>query len=142
MHELPEDIVRPLHPYNPEFYDTPEDAPKDVGLSFPSSQFSSDTSRAFLQHRQNAYNRTPFGRGPQQRQMAVAPEPRQTSAAPAVRGRSLPLGTRVRHALLGEGLITGVSGSGGELQYVIMMDDGTEHHLIARYARLEALADA
>jgi hypothetical protein len=43
--------------------------------------------------------------------------------------------------LLGDGIITGSSGSGNSLQYIIQMEDGTEHHLLAQYARLEVLPD-
>jgi hypothetical protein len=43
--------------------------------------------------------------------------------------------------LLGEGVITAISGNGAGLQYIIQMEDGTEHHLLARYAKLETLPD-
>ncbi len=135
IHELPEDIVRPLHPYNPAFHHSLEDAPKDIGLSFPGEQIY--RQQPSFPRAQTPFNRTPFGNGPAQ----PRPQRSTTVEPPAVRGKSFPLGTRVRHMLLGEGVITAVSGNGSDLQYIIQMDDGMEHHLLARYARLEALPD-
>lgn len=134
FHELPADIIRPLHPYNPMFHDTAEDAPKDLDLGYPISAPAAAASRGFSTPRY-AQPRTPFGRGP------APAAPSRPYIEPAVRGRSFPLGTRVRHMLLGEGVIASVSGNGAELEYIIEMDDGMQHHLIARYAKLEALPD-
>lgn len=143
IHELPEEVLRPLHPFNPEFHDNVADAPQDIGLSYPvhsaagasraggfggGGQYQSGYGNrpSYPSQRQT---RTPFGAGP--------PAPRKTAPPAATRGRSIPLGSRVRHALLGEGIISAVSGSGNNLQYVIQMEDGTEHHLLAQYAKLE-----
>ncbi len=137
FHELPPDIVRPLHPYNPEFHDNAEDAPKDIGIGHAPTP-SAAVQRGFPTTRY-APVRTPFGRGPAP--APAAPSQVRPTVEPAVRGRSIPLGTRVRHMLLGEGIVTAISGSGAGLQYIIQMEDGTEHHLLARYAKLEALPD-
>ncbi len=133
FHELPPDIIRPLHPYNPMFHDNAEDAPKDLDLGYPVSAPAAQT-RGFPTQRYSQ-PRTPFGRGP------APAAPARPYIEPATRGRSFPLGTRVRHVLLGDGVISSVSGSGGDLQYIIEMDDGTQHHLLARYAKLERLPD-
>jgi len=160
FHELPEDILRPLNIYNPEFHTSIDEAPKDVPMSFQPAQARSPFGgmggggNAYFpgpsssggpsggyppQKRRYTEIWKPFGAGPP----PAPPRPQRPaplatpSAAPASRGRSIPLGSRVRHSLLGEGVISGVSGSGSDLQYVIQMDDGTEHHLLARYARLE-----
>lgn len=145
MHEMPAEILRPLNPYDPAFHDTPEEAPMDVGISMPAP--AAGLGGAYNNYRSRPFDRTPFGRGPQPQQQfsrqsasAAAPAPRP-APPPASRGRGFELGTRVRHMLLGEGTITGISGNGGGLQYIIQMEDGTEHHLLARYARLEAISD-
>lgn len=139
FHELPEDIVRPLHPYNPTFYDNAEDAPKDIGLGHAPTP-SAALQRGFPTTRY-APVRTPFGRGPAPAPVSTPASRPRPNIEPAVRGRSIPLGTRVRHMLLGEGVITAISGNGAGLQYIIQMEDGTEHHLLARYAKLETLPD-
>lgn len=57
-------------------------------------------------------------------------------AAPRLGNTIYQLGQRVRHPLLGEGIITGVSGSGGSLSLILQID-GKMHKLLARYANLE-----
>lgn len=49
------------------------------------------------------------------------------------------LGQRVRHPLLGEGTIAGMSGSGKSATILLRLDDGQIHKLLARYANLEFL---
>jgi DNA helicase II / ATP-dependent DNA helicase PcrA len=56
-----------------------------------------------------------------------------------VRRQGVSLGKRVRHPLLGEGIVAGMSGTGANLQLIIQLDDGGVHHLLARYANLEVL---
>lgn len=146
IHELSEEVLRPLHPFNPEFHESVADAPQDIGLSYPAAseaaagrgfggggQYQPSSYGGRSSYSQQRQSRTPFGAGP--------PAPRNNAPPAATRGRSIPLGSRVRHALLGEGIIAGVSGSGNNLQYVIQMDDGTEHHLLAQYARLETISN-
>lgn len=141
FHELPSDIVRPLNPYNPQFHDSVEEAPTDVDISYPAPAGIGASGFGHYQRsggggRPRSYTpRTPFGAGP-------PPAPaRSRYPEAATRGRTIPLGSRVRHGLLGEGIISGVSGSGNSLQYVIQMDDGTEHHLLAQYAKLQIVND-
>lgn len=141
IQELPEEIVRPLHPYNPTFHDTADEAPKDIGLSMQS--VTPEAALLAGNYRSKPYDRTPFGRGPQytppqQTRQGAVPRPVEVASG---KGRAFQLGTRVRHGLLGEGVITGMSGAGGDLQYIIQMEDGIEHHLLARYARLEVVRD-
>ncbi|AXA36210.1 ATP-dependent DNA helicase UvrD/PcrA [Candidatus Sumerlaea chitinivorans] len=47
------------------------------------------------------------------------------------------LGRRVRHALLGEGEIIGIEGSGRQTTYLLRLDDGQLVRLLARHAQLE-----
>lgn len=147
FHELPEELVRPLNPFNPQFHDNLEDAPTDVGISYPiegqmgpagfahfQGQGSFGQQRAQRPYRPGGQARVPFGAGP--------PPAPKTSYPPAdTQGRTLPLGTRVRHVMLGEGVISGVSGSGKNLQYLLQMEDGSEYQLQAHYAKLEVLPD-
>jgi DNA helicase II / ATP-dependent DNA helicase PcrA len=50
-------------------------------------------------------------------------------------------GTRVRHPMLGEGVIAGVSGRGVELKLLLHLDDGSMFNLLATHARLEVLSE-
>lgn len=52
-----------------------------------------------------------------------------------------PTGTRVRHATLGEGEVTGAHGDGEERQISIRFDAGLELELFERYAELEIVQD-
>lgn len=72
------------------------------------------------------------------------PRPRPNEHAPATATPRLgntvyQLGQRVRHPILGEGIITGVSGSGNSLSLILQID-GQMHKLLARYANLELVS--
>jgi DNA helicase-2/ATP-dependent DNA helicase PcrA len=46
------------------------------------------------------------------------------------------LGKRVSHAMLGEGIVIGLSGAGAEKKILIQFDDGDEREMLAEYADL------
>ncbi len=144
FHELPPELLRPMNPYNPEFHATLDEAPTDVDISpppvdaamgplgyahFNQGSYNRGSSRNYPRSRQT---RVPFGAGP--------PPPRQAPRQPAG-PKTFPLGSRVRHGALGEGVISGFTNSGPDICYVIHMDDGTEFLVQARYAKLELLSD-
>ena len=167
IHELPQEIMRPLHPYNPEFHDTAEEAPTELGLGYPGMETQlfqrtrgssagggyggsyNNKPGGGYGTRRPAVDRTPFGRGPMSSGRSRSSDDfdsdtRHVAPASSARfgsGGGIQLGQRVRHKLLGEGVITAVSGSGGDRQYVIQLEDGIEHQLLARYAKLEVISD-
>jgi DNA helicase-2/ATP-dependent DNA helicase PcrA len=71
---------------------------------------------------------------------AAAPPPHTVPAAsPRVAAGRYRLGDRVRHAILGEGIITGIQGGGLDTSVLIQLDGGDVHQLLLRYAHLEVL---
>jgi hypothetical protein len=142
-----------LDPYNPTFYGESDDGAD-------SSQEEHDDERHYTPfHRQprplvrpespqpaaqrpRASGASPFAQHPLVSRPApvAAPRPAPADELPH-RRRGIDLGKRVRHPLLGEGIVSGISGSGSNLQLILQLDDGGVHHLLARYANLEVLED-
>lgn len=73
-------------------------------------------------------------------QRIIPPIPPPLRAAPPQHSRDSKyhLGQKVRHPLLGEGIIAGISGAGSS-ETLIIQGDGKTHKLLARYANLEIL---
>jgi DNA helicase-2/ATP-dependent DNA helicase PcrA len=72
----------------------------------------------------------------QPRMNPVAELPRNTFNA-----KLFDLGRKVRHPMLGEAIITGMSGEGKNLSLLILLPDGTTHRLLARYSVLELVEE-
>jgi DNA helicase-2/ATP-dependent DNA helicase PcrA len=53
----------------------------------------------------------------------------------------LNLGARVRHALLGEGTVTGIRGTKDDQRILVRFDNGTVTQLLTKYAGLEVISD-
>lgn len=66
------------------------------------------------------------------------PEPQRQQAWQEPPGR-YQLGVRVRHRLLGEGTVIGLSGAGRGAQVLVKIDDGQTYKLMAEYANLEVI---
>jgi DNA helicase-2/ATP-dependent DNA helicase PcrA len=67
------------------------------------------------------------------------PAPADLSAPRQVAAGRFRLGERVRHPILGEGVITGIQGGGREASVLIQLDGGEVHQLLLRYAHLEVV---
>jgi DNA helicase-2/ATP-dependent DNA helicase PcrA len=59
--------------------------------------------------------------------------------ATASAGLQRMVGRRARHPVLGEGVITGLRGTGNSLSLILVLDDGRTHQLLARYSNLEII---
>jgi DNA helicase II / ATP-dependent DNA helicase PcrA len=79
---------------------------------------------------------------PQREAPALAGTSRQTQAQHGQPDLSHYLGHRVRHPILGEGVVMSLSGHGKTRCLLIQVDDGTVHQILERYANLEIIGDA
>lgn len=74
-----------------------------------------------------------------QERTAISPPIHHRPAQLPAGARQFSLGQRVRHPILGEGIITGLSGAGRSTSILLRTDDSQTHKLLAAYANLEAL---
>lgn len=132
LRELPPEIIVPMDPYNPMF--TPE-----AGGGAEQARWG----EALHRRRGTGYGQGRTYGHPSARETLDQPRPTRPPAAPAARSsyKGISLGTRVRHPILGEGVITGLSGSGGDIKFMFEGDDGGLYELLARHARLEVISD-
>lgn len=133
LRELPSELLAPLDPYNPIF-----------GAGDGGGEETQNWADGLRRRRGEGYQppAAPVYGHPSSR--VSLDQPRAEAAEPAVRSsfRGISLGTRVRHPLLGDGVITGLSGSGNETKFVFQGDDGGMYELLARHARLEVIAES
>ncbi len=85
--------------------------------------------------------------GPGGERLVVAPgrppagqAPAPAAPPPRPHGR-YHLGMRVRHPMLGEGVIAGLSGKGANAKVLLQTDDGTMFNLLASHAKLEPIVE-
>ncbi len=131
LRELPTDIVAPMDPHNPVF-----------GESSGAGHESVDWAEGLRKQRG-----TGFGGGRSYGHASAREsldEPRSAPPPAATRSsfKGIALGARVRHPLLGDGVVTGMAGSGPETKFVFQGDDGGLYELLARHARLELLPES
>ncbi|MGI8905426.1 MAG: ATP-dependent helicase [Candidatus Sumerlaeaceae bacterium] len=154
LRELPHELLQDLDPFNPSYYADAEEAvpsAPDEERHYtllhqqprPSARPQSVQPGAFPREGR-AKPSAPYAQHPlvEARKQPVALHTESTPSDDLPhRRRGIDLGKRVRHPLLGEGIVAGVSGSGSNLQLILHLDDGGVHHLLARYANLEVLED-
>lgn len=116
----------------------------DIRSCNPSS-FVHEMPREHLQMLSDFDMQAPVPRELERPAAATPPEARRGRRVTAVAegreadpGTPYRLGQRVRHPILGEGLITGISGSGNSTALIVQVDDRM-HRLLAKYAALELL---
>lgn len=113
LKELPQDV---LAPFGGKMGD-------DVGIS------------------RESYVQRSIAPGPSEGVATERPAVARGADSPIFNPKGLDLGQRVRHALLGDGIITGMSGNGSSLSLLVLFDDQKTHKLLARYANLQVLAE-
>lgn len=155
LRELPEELLQAQDLYNPVFEKAPEAAAATTDdsrdLHYEPLPGNRQTSGGGFGSRQRfpGQRSTPnYGYGGGYRGSASSSPPSESGGASSSgdvplpqRQRGVALGARVRHPLLGEGIVAGVSGTGANLQLILQLDDGGTHHLLARYANLQVLSD-
>lgn len=121
--ELPEEILSELDSLNPSFDPSAQSAAHVDEAPVQPTEPRNWAERQLRQRRN-------FQPAP------VQPRP----AVPPTGGKYKP-GTRVRHDIFGDGIITGVKLSGRDQQLFLETDDGSTYQLLAKYARLEILSE-
>ena len=123
LRELPKNLIEELDPFNPVFSGDRQQNERDE----PEVSLDADQTDPSQFEERSSYS--------------APSRPMTTRDAAPARARGFTLGKRVRHPLLGEGVIAGLSGAGANLQIILHLDDGGVHHLLARYANLELLVN-
>lgn len=124
--ELPEAILSELDSMNPSYDPLNQAGSK---LDEPAPTYIPQQSRSWAE--KQLMQRRGFQPRP----------PTQTPAPVAPTGGKFKPGTRVRHDIFGDGIITGVQLSGRDQQLFLETDDGATYQLLAKYARLEILSE-
>lgn len=130
--ELPRELIVPLDPYNPTF----------GGGGDGSGTETSQWAEGVNSRRGTGYSNAPVYGHPSSKGTLDEPRSAPPPAPAATRSsyKGISLGTRVRHPILGEGIVTGLSGSGSETKLLFQGDDGGMYELLVRHARLEIIS--